>query len=157
MLLAHRDHIDTYNHLLTHPLWEQTLAWIKNMPEDLPLGEHNIQGRDMYANYFTTKTVPRAEAVYEAHQQYVDFHYCLTGGELIEWAPAATLEAKTDYDAAKDYTLYHSPAQATTLIMLPHSFAVFLPGEAHMPKITDGNHADVKKVVVKIKLDLVLQ
>lgn len=154
MILAHKEYPATYENILVLPAWRTALEWIKNMPTDLTEGEHEINGRDMYANVHSADLLPRTEAVFEAHQNYIDLHYCLAGGEVIEWMPVDLLKPKTEYDEAKDYTLYEPPAEATSCLMTPHSFAIFLPADAHMPKITDGKHTKVRKVVIKIKTSL---
>lgn len=156
MLLAHREHPETYRTLLTHPVWQGALAWLGTMPADIPEGEHHITGRDIYANVHSAPTIPRTQGTYEAHQNYIDIHYCLVGGEIIEWAPVATLTARTAYDAKKDYTLFELPPKASLCLMTPGVFAIFLPADAHMPKISDGANTDVKKVVIKIRYNLLI-
>lgn len=154
MIFGHDDYPETYRALLTHPVWQHAFDWIRNMPAGLPLGEHVIDGKNMFANYHETTLLPREEGIYEAHRHYIDVHYCLHGSEIIEWAPVQTLTPTTQYDAEKDYQLYAVPPQASICRMAPKSFAIFFPGEAHMPKITDGKNAAVRKVVVKIKANL---
>lgn len=153
MLLGHHQFPETYS-LLKNPVWQQALNWISNMPADLPLGEHEINTRDMFVNYHEAQLLPREEGTYEAHQNYIDLHYCLTGGEIIEWAPVPTLTATTKYDSEKDYQLYAVPPQASSCLMTPGTFAVFFPGDAHMPKVSDRKNTKVKKAVVKISLTL---
>jgi len=154
MLLGHHHYPETYQHLLTHNVWEQAFAWIAEKAISLPDGEHEIQGRELYVNLHRAELLPRQEGVYEAHQHYIDLHYCLEGGELIEWVPVTGLTPRTEYDSEKDYTLYDLPAQATSCVMVPHTFAIFLPQEAHMPKISDGKNTSVRKAVVKIRMDV---
>ena len=155
MLLGHSRYPETYQSLLLGPVWQQALDWIAHMPADLPLGEHEISGRDMFVNYHEAQLLPREDGAYEAHRNYIDLHYCLIGGEIIEWAPVPTLTSTTQYNPEKDFQLYAVPPQAATCLMTPGAFAVFFPGDAHMPKVSDGKNERVKKVVVKIKLDFV--
>lgn len=154
MLLAQHQYPETYQPLLTKELWQRALTWIKDMPATLPLGEHIIDGQNLYANFHEATLVPREAGSYEAHRNYIDLHYCLDGGEIIEWAPAETLTATTEYNSEKDYQLFAVPSHASTCLLTPGTFAIFFPADAHMPKIMDGKHTTVKKVVIKIKLDL---
>jgi biofilm protein TabA len=154
MILAHSNHPETYHSLLTHPLWQEALNWIAKEAAEKPDGDYEIQGKDMYASVQTALTVPRKEALFEAHRQYIDLHYCLTGGEIIEWAPVQALEQKTQFDTEKDYALYEPPGNASALVMTPGVFAIFLPADAHMPKVADNTHKEVRKVVVKIRARL---
>jgi biofilm protein TabA len=155
MLVGHYNHASTYKELLKDPIWGKALEWIQDKAPRLSDGEYAIEGQDMYANLHTADTLPRTKGVYEAHKQYIDLHYCLEGGEVIEWSPIKILTARTKYDAEKDYTLYNLPKKATKIYMTSQAFAIFLPGEGHMPKISDGRNPNVRKVVIKIHKDLV--
>jgi len=115
------------------------------------LNPQKIDGRNIYAPISTVQTIPREEAKYEAHRQYIDVHYCLEGGEIIEWTPVNQLTPTMEFDTAKDYCLYESPKEATSLVITPGTFAIFFLADAHMPKISDGKNKQVRKVVVKIK------
>lgn len=154
MLLGHIHTPNTYEPFLQHSIWQKALTWLANKAETLKDGEHEIDNRNMYASISTAQTMPREEAVYEAHRQYIDIHYCLEGGEIIEWAPVNQLTPKMEFDTTKDYCLYESPKEANSLVIKPGTFAIFLPGDAHMPKISDGHNQQIRKVVVKIHTKL---
>ncbi len=154
MLQGHIHTPETYQPFLNHPAWQKVLEWLNKEAPKLKDGEYEIDGRNIYAPISTITTMPREQTKYEAHQQHIDVHYCLEGGELIEWAPVKTLIPKMEFDTLKDYCLYESPTKATSLLMTPGTFAIFFPADAHMPKISDGKNAQVKKVVVKIKIDV---
>lgn len=153
MLLGYKDSFSAYKPLLQNPSWQKVFGWIEQALPNLQEGEHQILGSDIYANLQRTKTIDRAQGLFEAHQIYIDFHYCLDGGEVIEWAPVSQLTIKEPYNLDKDYTLYNPPTYSTSLKMFPGSLAIFFPEDAHMPKISDGLNKEVKKVVIKIKLD----
>src|SRR3989344_5494015 len=91
---------------LAGAIWQQAFSWITEHAQELPDGEHEIAGRDMYANIHTIRTTSESEAVFEVHKEYIDLHYCLAGGELIVHSPVNTLKEKTAYDAEKDYQLF---------------------------------------------------
>lgn len=152
MLLGDKYSLSTYKPLLQNPIWQKIFNWIEQTLPGLQEGEHSIMGKDIYASHQKAKTIDRTEAIFEAHQAYIDLHYCLDGGEIIEWAPTSQLIIKKSYDPTDDYTLYNTPSFATSLKMLPGSFAIFFPEDAHMPKISDGMNKEVKKVVIKVKL-----
>lgn len=139
---------------LTSPIWQRAFTWVNQNAPQLPTGEHEISGRDIYANIHTAETTPESEGSFEIHKEYIDLHYCLMGGEIICHSPIGILDKKTLFDAEKDFQLFLPPKQSNNVTMEPGSFAVFFPGELHMPKITDGVHATVRKVVVKIKASL---
>lgn len=153
MFLSHIDHTQTYTSLFTDPVWEKAFEWIQQNAATAPEGEQPIDGRNLYVNIIRTETKPRTERVFENHEQYIDLHYCISGGELIEWTPVSTLTTITDQNVEKDYTLY-SPLNPGTILHIESGyFAIFLPGDAHMPQIHNGTHEQIHKAVVKIKLD----
>lgn len=153
MLLGHIEYPETYQNLLTHPVWEKALKWLKENTEK-PDGEYEIEGRDVFAIVQTVQTQPRESCIFEAHLNYIDLQYCISGGELIEWASVSTLTPKGEFLTEKDYGHYLAPEKATSLVMTPGTFGVFFPADAHMPKVSDGVNAQTKKVVVKIKTSL---
>lgn len=139
---------------LSHPAWQQAFAWVAQHAASLPDGEHEISGRDMYANIHTATLLPIPDAAYEMHRQYIDLHYCISGGESIGYSPQEHPKEKTSFDNEKDYQLFFPATRQEMLQMIPGSFVVFFPGELHMPKLQDGTHTTVRKVVVKIKASL---
>lgn len=139
---------------LSNPVWERAFSWISEHVATLPDGEHEISGRDMYANIHTATLVSIADAVYEVHQQYIDLHYCISGGEGIGHSPQGHPKEKTSFDNEKDYQLFFPSQRQEVLEMTPSCFAIFFPGELHMPKLRDGRNETVRKVVVKIKASL---
>lgn len=154
MLTGHIDHPETYQHFLTHPVWKKALNWLKENSEK-PDGEYEIQGRDLFAIVQTIQTQPRENCIFEAHKNYIDLQYCISGGELIEWAPANTLTPKGEFLTDKDYGHYLAPEKATSVLMTPGTFGIFFPHDAHMPKVSDGVNNQTKKVVVKIRISLI--
>lgn len=153
MLLGHIHTPETYEPFLQHPVWKKALAWLNTEAPNLPDGEYEIDNRNIYAPISTVTTLPRSEAKYEAHREYIDVHYCIEGGELIEWAPVSQLTPTMPFNEEKDYCLYESPIKATSLKMTSGTFAIFFPADAHMPKISDGQSKQIRKVVVKIRVD----
>ncbi len=140
----------TYNKLLTHPAWETTLSWIQTHANNLPDGEHKIQDRDIYANIMSVTTLRPEDTFFEVHEEYIDIHYCLSGGEAIGHAPIGGL-AEKELNKEKDYQLFLPTEKMSLCILQPHDFAIFFPQELHMPKLQNGIHKEVRKVVIKIK------
>lgn len=156
MIFGQYNQASTYKDILQHPVWAKALAWIQKNREALPDGEHEIEGRDLYANIQSVSTIPYSEGVFEVHQQYIDLHYCIAGGETIVHTPTEKLAEQTAYDPLKDYQLFTPGTYASSCLLQPDSFAIFFPEEKHMPKIQDGKHSQVRKVVIKIKKDLLV-
>ncbi len=156
MVFGQHNQASIHENILKHPIWAKALTWIQEHGEILPEGEHEIEGRDLYANIQVISTMPYSEGVFESHQEYIDLHYCIEGGETIAYAPLEKLAEQTAYEPLKDYQLFTPGKYASSCLLEPGSFAIFFPGEKHMPKIQDGVHKTIRKVVIKIKKDLLV-
>lgn len=155
MLLGNINHPSTYDMLLISPVWKRVLDWLQNEAGKLPEGEYEIQGRDIYAPISIVQTKTRESCLFEAHKKNIDVHFCISGGEHIEWSPVKLLKSTMEFDTEKDYCLYEAPLACTSLKITPGDFAIFFPEDAHMPKISNGKNKEIKKAVVKINTSLV--
>ena len=93
---------------------------------------------------------------FEAHRKYVDIQCLLEGQENIESTVLNGLTVDMPYDAEKDVEFYaQTDNQKIVTHLMPGIFAAFFPQDAHMPGVSvGGSPAFVKKVVVKIKAEL---
>lgn len=137
-----------------HPIWAEVFKWVKKAyQEEIRDGEYDII-RNIRAIVQTVTTTPRSERHFEAHRRNVDLHVCLDGSEFIEYVPVTDLTAETEYNDEKDYTLYALPETfGPTVAMVKRGFAVYFPGDAHMPGIYAA-HPTTRKIVVKIPVKL---
>ncbi len=132
--------------------YEKAFDFIKRVEEEnLPAGRYEIDGDIVYGvvSEYDTKT----EIVYEAHKKYIDVQYVVSGHENICWKNLKDCKATTEYNPEKDCGLYEA-TQPVVLNMPKGSFAVLFPEDAHAPGIAhNGEVSEVKKIVVKIKID----
>ena len=90
------------------------------------------------------------EKLIEAHRDYLDIHYCISGSEGIGYADIDTLTPATEYNAEKDYQLLKG--EMFKAILNPGDFCIVFPEDAHAPSMIGKGGTDLKKAVVKIKL-----
>ncbi len=154
MLLANINVPSTYQPFLNHPVWHKALQWIKDEADTSPTGIYELQGRDMYVNVHGYDTLPADECRFESHQRYIDLQYCIDGGEKILWCPIGELQQDGDYDPHKDFQFHRPAAGSSCLNFRKGVFGIFLSEDGHCPKIADGIHRSVHKLVVKINMDL---
>lgn len=152
MLIGDINHPGTYQPFLKNYGWEKVCTFLKNEVGGKADGEYELDGRNIYVPISTLTPQPADHCIFESHRQYIDIHYCIEGGEIIGWAPTATLTPTMEFDVAKDYCLYESPQEFTKVNLTPGMFMVCFPADAHMPKISDVIHPTLKKAVVKIKV-----
>ena len=155
MIHGHLSAPDAWTHLLSNPAWKFAFDWLKSVTPAIEPGIRPLQGDDMYINVHGYDPLPREQCRYESHRKYVDLQYCITGGELIDWQLASTLTPDGPYDVPKDLQFYSLGTSLTTIQMVPGSFAIFFPSDAHLPKRADGLNRSVFKLVVKVAHKLV--
>jgi biofilm protein TabA len=114
-------------------------------------GRFEIDGEDCYAMVQTYTTVNSREKPFESHELYIDLQYVAAGTETIEHNPIETLTIAEDKRPGSDVILYKK-AKGTEIVMNSGDFALFYPRDGHKPGLIHGSAMEVKKVVVKIRI-----
>jgi len=140
--------------LLPGEIWAEALQWIRQHSVSAELGIHKIRGEQMFVNVMTYDTEPRENCRFESHRRYIDLQYTIEGVEGIDYRNRADLEDDGAYDEEKDLLFHKSAEAACTLSISGDTFCVFFPEDAHRPKVALGEPGPIKKLVVKIDLEL---
>ncbi len=111
-------------------------------------GKYEIEGKDIYAIVSEYQTKSETDAKWEAHHNYADVQYIVSGEERMGYAPLETMEIKEAYNPEKDVIILQGTGDYVTAT--PGTFVVFFPHDAHQPTVSIGNGGFVKKVVVKV-------
>lgn len=154
MLFGHLHSPRTYEHLVHNESLLLALDWIKRMPPDQAFGIYQLRGDEIFVNVHGYETLSREQCRFESHRRYVDIQYCIDGGELIDHQWSTCLTPDGAFDTDKDLQFYQHQDAGTALRMTPGDFAIFFPEDAHRPKVADGKHPSVRKLVVKLGYDL---
>ncbi|MEO6434958.1 MAG: YhcH/YjgK/YiaL family protein [Tepidisphaeraceae bacterium] len=122
----------------------------------LPDGRYDIRGHEVVAIVATYSTRPLEQGRWEAHRNHADIQYLIRGRERIGIAPLApALKLLPPYDPEKDVEFY-APGDrlASQLVTVEQGdFALFLPHDVHNPNLLIDSPAEVKKVVIKVRLE----
>ena len=86
---------------------------------------------------------------FEAHRQYLDIHYVISGSEGMGYSDIDKLTALAEYNADDDYILLSG--EVNKIVMKEGDFCIVFPEDAHVPAMSAGS-APFKKAVVKIKV-----
>jgi biofilm protein TabA len=134
--------------------WNTAFVFLSTLTPNAEETKYEIQGDDIYAIIASYNT--KEPHKFEAHREYVDIQCLLEGQEVIESTALNGLTVDTPYDRQKDVALYVKTDSRATISHLERGmFIAFFPHDAHMPGVSVGeSHALVKKVVVKIKAEL---
>ena len=150
------DSLDNASAYFTADWWQDTLAYIRSATPSLADGAHSVRGEAIVARVHQGHTRPASEAVLESHRAYVDVHVVLDGRETIAIWPADRLPVRTPYNDQQDVMFYDPPAdEGVRLNLTPGFFAVFFPQDAHMTQLMEQRPVAIKKLVMKISVQLV--
>ncbi len=120
---------------------------------NLPDGEMEILGRDLFVRIMSYVPKPADQNRFEAHQVHADLQYVAQGIELMQVAPPDALTPITEYDAKGDFHFFQAKENISDLVVRQGEFTVFYPGQAHRPSCQYRGYAGpVKKLVFKIKI-----
>lgn len=151
MIYDHRDNYKTYS---LGPQWELAFKFLETLTEESAERTYSLEN-EMFAIVMSYETKKIENAVLESHQKYVDIQATLTGGEGLHWFPSDKLNIKEAYDPNKDVAFYHYPDHPLAQTCnYPGMFTALWPQDAHMPQLQLPNCPRVKKVVVKIPIEL---
>lgn len=116
----------------------------------LESGFHEIEGKNIFAlvSYFETKRPEDCRL--EAHRDYADIQYIVSGREAIGFATLKNQEITTPYTPERDIVFFNG--ETTPLILETGMFVIFFPQDVHQPGMQVDGSEKVKKVVVKVKM-----
>lgn len=119
---------------------------------ELPSGKLTVDGDHVFALVNDYSTRPCEQIPYEAHRRYTDIQYMVRGVEQIGVAPIESLTVAEAYDPSRDIAFFSGQGDSITL--RAGTFAVFFPHDAHQPGIAVEAPQMVRKIVMKVALDL---
>jgi len=142
------------NHTLyksVHPLFREAFHYLVHTNfNTLADGKHVIDDDNLFAILNTYKTRAEKGARAESHRKYIDIQCLLTGMERIGHLPLDGVRAATAYDKKKDIAWYD--VRCSFFRLNPGMFAVFFPGDIHMPGISVHSASILRKVVIKVRV-----
>ncbi len=148
MILDNIKFCDTYNSL--HKDFKLVFDFIKTIDKDSPR-EKTVLSENVWATVSSyDKTPAREENLFEAHRDYIDIQYVVSGREKMGFATIGNNPVAREYDSENDYELFSGDGKYTELSA--GDFYILYPQDLHLPifeKIGDG---ELVRVVAKIKI-----
>lgn len=95
----------------------------------------------------------------EVHKHHSDLQIVLSGTETMAWVlDSGDNELGADYLVERDLQFYQSEGIPLNFFRaVENQFYLFTPNTIHVTNIEDGDHAPVRKLVVKIHNDLLAE
>lgn len=128
------------------------LEYLRDLAPDVEKGVYELSPRvKAIVSEYETKEVN--EYGYEAHKEYIDIHYLISGYEKICSLPLEYLQETKPYSQECDAAFYVENEVKPQEMLLGNSyFAILFPQDGHMPCLCTNEPVDVKKVVVKVHI-----
>lgn len=117
-------------------------------------GKYEIDGSRLFCIVSESTTKSRQELKAESHESYMDIQYIVTGEEKIGFARLTDEQIVTlDLLESDDAYLYDDLQDEMELILRSGTYAMFFPADLHRPGWKLQEASQLKKVVIKVKLD----
>ncbi len=128
------------------------LEWLRDVNPDIKKGVYELSPRvKAIVSEYTTKEVN--ENGYEAHRDYIDIQYLISGQEKICCLPLEYLKETKAYNKEIDAAFYEEVYVQTQEMAIGNGyFAIFFPQDGHMPCLCVDKPTKVKKIVLKLKI-----
>jgi YhcH/YjgK/YiaL family protein len=134
--------------------WEKAFNFLKNTDlSKLELKRYDIDGDNLFATVSEYTSKNEDAAKFEAHRKYIDLQYVISGKEVMNIAPLASIkEVINPYDDKKDIE-FVTVSKVVNYKASPSNFFIFFPTDVHRPGLKDGVNSLVRKIVIKVKVD----
>ena len=134
--------------------WEKAFKFLQSSDlSKLELKRFDIDGDNLFATVSEYLSKNEETTRFEAHRKYIDIQYVISGKEIMNIAPLSTVkEVLTPYDATKDIE-FLTVEKIIKYSATSTNFFIFFPCDAHRPGLKDGVNANVRKIVIKVKVD----
>ena len=77
----------------------------------------------------------------------------LSQSEIIGYQNTGSLAEEVPYSAENDIAFYHDKKKGFYPVLVPDSFVIYFPWDAHMPLICTDIPKKIKKVVMKVQVE----
>jgi YhcH/YjgK/YiaL family protein len=134
-----------------HPGFEAAFEALREMNFNAaPDGPQEIDGERLVVNVIRSQAKRMEDVWLEAHERFIDIQYLVSGEEQFGWQLTADCEEPIgQYDPDKDVIKFEDVAECW-FPLLPGTFAIFFPEDAHAPMLGEG---PINKVVVKVAVE----
>ncbi|MEG9489641.1 N-acetylneuraminate anomerase [Mannheimia indoligenes] len=137
------------------PIFARLCGKLKSLDlVNLELGWQDLE-EGIRMNVMSFETTPAEGKKAEMHRKFVDIQLLIEGEEMIEYGLSQPDLSKYDeYRDEDDYQLTDAIDDKNEITLKPNMFAIFLPYEPHKPGNSVNGNKVLKKLVVKVPVEL---
>lgn len=133
--------------------WNKAFQFLSGQnPADLEIGRYELEGADLFVNVDEYVTRNEENVLFEAHKKYADIQVLVSGEEKIGVLPLAETTVKIPYDEEKDIMFLTAEGE-NYRNAAPGTFFLFFPDDAHRPTVKVTENIQVRKIVVKVRIN----
>lgn len=146
MILDVLDHAAKYEAL--SPYFADAFAFLRRDDlRELADGQYEIVGRSLFATVVHQNGKAVEEAKLEAHDEYIDIQFVIQGTEQMGWKSRGEIVVPAEKPEEFPDVYFYDDLPVSWNTVLPGSFAIFFPEDAHMPLISND---EIHKVILKV-------
>lgn len=153
MIVDTISNIKLYTKLLPHLLLVEEFINDHRHEENMECRKYLIDNETLFALAQEYLTKESKEVKWEAHKKYIDVQFISDGKEAVGCAPIEALTLIEDFNVENDIAFYNGPKNYTNVVLSAGMFAIFFPGEGHLPCCISESASNVKKIVFKIQIN----
>ena len=132
------------------------LEYLRNRDfTNVEAGTYPIQGKEIYALVQGITTCPAAQKRAEIHKQYLDIQYLCAGEEKYGVAPNVGQDIISEAKEQNDIYFFDSVKEETFITLKRGDYLILFPEDIHRPGLMVAAPMQIKKVVVKVNMDLI--
>ncbi len=117
-------------------------------------GVYEIQGKDIYAQVFDEVTEPADKKRPEVHEKFADVQFLASGKEKLGFTTDTGIYKAAERIDERDLIFYENVENESFINAVPGCYNIFFPGDIHRPGVEWDGSKTIRKVVVKVKMDL---
>lgn len=130
--------------------WDKAFTFLRETDlVNLKPGRYPIDGENVFAIVSENATKELDKTRWEAHKNYEDIHFVISGKEMMGLAPVASATILQEYDASNDIAFFTSKGKY--YLSDPGNFFIAFTQDAHRPGVKAEGFNSVKKVVIKVR------
>lgn len=146
-----------YKNMGLSPVLIKVIDFLKennnNLMEQEP-GVYEIDGDNVFYQVIETSTEEFEKRQPESHKIYLDVQFVVKGQEKIGITPLKSDYKVKEYIAERDLIFYKEVKDEGFIIAKENCVSIFFPEDVHKPQIAVDTPSPEKKVVVKVKADI---
>jgi len=139
-----------------NPLLDEALTILASGKlKDYELGVHKIKGDQLRIHINDYKTKDKNKCEYEAHKNFIDIHYTISGNEICYFKSLKDMEIIGTFDSKNDIGFYKNDERTNHAFNISNeNFIIVFPQDAHKPSCSTTEEGEnLRKVVLKVFYD----